>query len=354
MDPIRLCQSEESQIIRETANTRHDALSHTTDATKADCVIAGLKRRSGSMNPARPLSPATLTDDEQIEYSSAADPTSSGATPRIPIRVFSPYLYQSGATRIVPLDLSSELKTSYAATGPSLLASFIRIQGGQEVATLAKASSELFYVIRGSGHSATPAGLIDWREGDVIALPGSAATHFADTDSEFYSVNDSPLLNYLGVQSSEERFQPTLFTSAAIRKELENAKKDPMSTSRRRVSVLLANRRFEQTRTLTHTLWCMFGSIAPDARQLAHRHQSVALDFVVDAKPGVYTLLGSELNEDGTIQDPLRIDWVKGAAFVMPPGYWHEHVNESGAEAIVMPIQDAGLHSYLRTLDIRF
>ena len=295
------------------------------------------------MNPARPLSPATLTDDEQIEYSNAADPTSSGATPRIPIRVFSPYLYQSGATRIVPLDLSSELKTSYAATGPSLLASFIRIQGGQEIATLAKASSELFYVIRGSGHSETPAGLIDWREGDVIALPGSAATHFADKDSEFYSVNDSPLLNYLGVQSSEERFQPTLYTSAAIRKELEDAKKDPMSASRSRVSVLLA-----------HTLWCMFGSIAPDARQLAHRHQSVALDFVVDAKPGVYTLLGSELNEDGTIQDPLRIDWVKGAAFVMPPGFWHEHVNESGAEAIVMPIQDAGLHSYLRTLDIRF
>src|ERR1700745_1058840 len=156
MDPIRLCQSEESQIIRETANTRHDALSHTTDATKADCVIAGLKRRSGSMNPARPLSPATLTDDAQIfEYSNAADPIS---TPRIPIRMFSPYLYQLGATRIVPLDLSSELKTSYAATGPSLLASFIRIQGGQEIATVAKASSEFFYVIRGSGHSETPAG----------------------------------------------------------------------------------------------------------------------------------------------------------------------------------------------------
>jgi gentisate 1,2-dioxygenase len=307
------------------------------------------------MNPARPLSPATLTDDEQIfEYTDAADPISSGATPRIPIRVFSPYLYQSGATRIVPLDLSSELKTPYAATGPTLLASFIRIQGGQEIATLAKASSELFYVIRGSGHSETPAGRIDWREGDVMALPGLAATHFADKDSEFYSVNDSPLLNYLGVQSSEERFQPTLYTSAAIRKELEDAKKDPMSAFRSRVSVLLANRRFQQTRTLTHTLWCMFGSIDPDVRQLPHRHQSVALDFVVDAKPGVYTLLGSELNEDGTIRDPLRIDWVKGAAFVTPPGFWHEHVNESGAEAIVMSIRDAGLHSYLRTLDIRF
>ena len=48
------------------------------------------------------------------------------------------------------------------------------------------------------------------------------------------------------------------------------------------------------------------------------------------------------------------MDWIKGAAFVTPAGYWHEHVNESGADAFVMPIQDAGLHSYLRTLDIQF
>jgi gentisate 1,2-dioxygenase len=48
------------------------------------------------------------------------------------------------------------------------------------------------------------------------------------------------------------------------------------------------------------------------------------------------------------------VDWVKGAAFVTPPGYWHEHVNASSAEAFVLPIQDAGLHTYLRTLDIQF
>ena len=28
--------------------------------------------------------------------------------------------------------------------------------------------------------------------------------------------------------------------------------------------------------------------------------------------------------------------------------------NESGADAYVLPIQDAGLHTYLRTLDIAF
>ena len=33
---------------------------------------------------------------------------------------------------------------------------------------------------------------------------------------------------------------------------------------------------------------------------------------------------------------------------------WHAHFNESGAPAHLIPIQDAGLQTYLRTLDIRF
>ena len=43
-----------------------------------------------------------------------------------------------------------------------------------------------------------------------------------------------------------------------------------------------------------------------------------------------------------------------GAAFVTPSGYWHSHHNESNADADVLPIQDAGLQTYLRTLDIAF
>lgn len=30
---------------------------------------------------------------------------------------------------------------------------------------------------------------------------------------------------------------------------------------------------------------------------------------------------------------------------------WHSHHNESGQDALILPIQDAGLHSYMRTLD---
>ena len=39
---------------------------------------------------------------------------------------------------------------------------------------------------------------------------------------------------------------------------------------------------------------------------------------------------------------------------VTPPGWWHSHHNESGESAWVLPIQDAGLFTHQRTLDIRF
>ena len=296
-----------------------------------------------------------LTRDTQIfEYSKAANPIASGATPAIPIKEFSAELYATGASRIIPLDLSADLRTPFPATGPSLLASFVRIRAGEKVASAPNASSEFFYVIRGTGSTETVDGSIAWAAGDFVALPGLAAIHYADTDAALYMVNDSPLFAYLGVQKEKSRFVPTVYRREAVMAELEAAKNDPEAANRSRVSVLLANKNFEQTMTITHTLWTMFGIVPPGTRQLPHRHQSVALDFVVDAQPGAYTLLGPELNDDGTIKDAVRVDWTKGAAFVTPPGYWHEHVNASIADAYVMPIQDAGLHTYLRTLDIQF
>jgi len=301
------------------------------------------------------ISHGELTQEaEYREYSKAADPISSGATPRIPVKRFSPDLYSSGATLVVPLDLSKELETAYPLTGPGLLASFVRINAGDSLPTSADATSEFFYVINGSGHTDTEMGSINWSEGDIFVLPGMAATHHAVTESSFYMVNDSPLLEYLGVQKAKSLFQPTLYPRATILSELDKAKNDRNAAKRSRVSVLLGNKNFSQTMTITETLWAMFGIISPGARQLPHRHQSVALDFVVDAKPGVYSLVGPDLDGDGNIKNATRVDWVKGAAFVTPAGYWHEHVNESGADAFVMPIQDAGLHTYLRTLDIQF
>ena len=81
--------------------------------------------------------------------------------------------------------------------------------------------------------------------------------------------------------------------------------------------------------------------------QAPHRHNSVALDLAVVGGAGdVYTLLGRELDSEGNIVSPLRVDWESGGVFVTPPGWWHSHHNEGDATAWVLPMQDAGLCAF--------
>jgi gentisate 1,2-dioxygenase len=167
-------------------------------------------------------------------------------------------------------------------------------------------------------------------------------------------VTDEPLLRYLGARAVEPRFAPTKFDAATAKAELERVAADPHAGQRSRVSILLANANQAQTLTATHVLWAMFGIVPAGSEQRPHRHQSVALDLCIDSSPGCYTLLGARLDEKGDIVNPTRVEWAAGAAFTTPPGMWHAHFNESGRPAWVIPIQDAGLQTYLRALDIRF
>ena len=210
-------------------------------------------------------------------------------------------------------------------------------------------------MIRGQGLSRLRSGDLPWQEGDFFALPGgSRAEHHAVADTAFYWVHDEPLLRYLGVKPDAPRFEPTLYPREQALAMLAAVEKDPNASQRSRVSVLLANRNFDQTRTITHVIWTMFGVLPEGTVQLPHRHESVALDFIIECQPGCYTLIGRELDDDGNIKTPKRADWEPGSAFVTPPGLWHAHFNESSAPAHLIPIQDAGLHTYLRTLDIQF
>ncbi len=300
--------------------------------------------------------PESLTADVRIyEYSQAADPIASGATPPIPYTDFPATLHQTGPSRIIPLDLSGKLKRPGPLTSPGLAASFVRILPGESVETAPNASSELYYVLRGRGITRFGGQDIPWTQGDILTLPsGTGATHTAEDDAAFYWVHDEPLLRYLGARAAEPTFNPTLFRAEETLAELAKAAADPEAVNRSRISVLLANRTCDQTLTITPTLWAMLGILPIGAVQLPHRHQSVALDLIIDCQPGCYTLVGKELGEDGRIIDPVRVDWKPASVFVTPPGEWHAHYNESGVEAYLLPIQDAGLQTYLRSLDIRF
>ena len=111
------------------------------------------------------------------------------------------------------------------------------------------------------------------------------------------------------------------------------------------------------TLTLTPTLWSLLNVLPPLDHQRPHRHQSIALDLCIYAPEGgrVYTMMGPELDPaTGMVKDGIKCVWATGAVFTTPPGWWHSHHNETGEHAWVLPMQDAGLLTYQRALDIRF
>jgi len=290
-----------------------------------------------------------------LEYSKASNPQASGAISPVPILTFPASLHASGPSCILPLDISKQLKSEGPASSPTLMASFVRINAGDSLATSANATSQLFYVLSGSGLTRFGEHEIPYRQGDLFTLPtGPDAVHAAEVDTVFYWVNDSPLLQYLGVTPAAPRFPATLYLREESRAALAGAAADPMAAKRSRISVLLTNEEFPQTLTITHVLWAMLGILPIGANQLPHAHKSVALDLILDCKPGCYSLVSEKTDADGNLINPIKVPWESGGAFITPPGYWHSHHNESGEPAYLMPIQDAGLHTHLRTLDIQF
>jgi gentisate 1,2-dioxygenase len=318
-----------------------------------------MPKPSAVHDPAERLTEAARFHD----YRYASNPIADGTLGAIPGARFGADLHEQGITRTVPLDTSAILGCPGPATSPGLCANFVHVCPGDGHITDANATSQLFFVMRGTGTTRVeghggPAGHgheIAWQAGDLFTLPASSrATHVAGDDAALYWVHDEPLLRYLGVEATRRQFSPTLYKRESIHEALEAVIHDPSSAHANRLSVLLGNQLFPQTMTITHIIWAMFGRLPVGAVQAPHRHQSVAVDLVVDAKPGCYTLVGKSLGPDGRIKDGERFDWQPHAVFVTPPGLWHSHHNESGFPAHILPIQDAGLHTFLRTLDIRF
>ncbi|MEQ1602218.1 MAG: hypothetical protein ABL885_10680 [Methylophilaceae bacterium] len=282
------------------------------------------------------------------EYMSAVNP----AMPEIKIEAFPSAMHGAGATRLIPFDLSATLKTAYAATTPNLYAGYLRIATNERLQTDFVATSQMFFVIHGAGHTSMDAGTIAWKTGDLFTLPAVAsALHEATQDSVLFWVNDAPLLSYLGAIPSENRFEPVLYTQQRITEELNKVR--AQGEQRNRVGVLLSNPHFPHTKTLTHTLWSLYNILPKGVVQAAHRHNSVAIDHCVSAGADTYTLIGKKIDDNGNIINPIKAMWTSGSTFITPPGWWHSHHNDSDQDAIVLPIQDAGLVMNMQVLDFQ-
>ncbi len=283
------------------------------------------------------------------DYMSAVNPP----MPKIEVVSYPASLHQSGATKIIPFDLSKTLELNNPATTPNLLANFVRICSGDSLKTNVTATSQMFYVINGSGRTQISEGTIEWKTGDLFTLPGLGdALHIATEETAFYWVTDEPLMEYLGVKPTINKFSPVLYTKEKLSAELEETKIRTAGSNR--TGILLENPNFPKTLTLTHTLWALYNALPAGVNQNPHRHNSVALDFCVAAGPDTYTLISPKIDDKGQLIKPIKAMWQPGAAFVTPPGWWHSHHNNSDVDAIVLPIQDAGLIMNMQVLDFQY
>ena len=231
------------------------------------------------------------------------------------------------------------------------------------------ASSNIFYVLYGRGYSLFQTGgkeyKLDWKEGDIFTIPyvKGKVSHLCESEyiGLFYA-SDKPLMDYLKCMPCSPRFTPLVYKKDDMLKEINKFNNEEGAEYRNRNGVLLTNSEMikEELYTITHTMWSLMNSIGPNSIQKPHRHNSIAIDLCVDVskeaeeKEQVYTLMSENLNDRNELIDPIKMVWKKGCTFTTPPGWWHSHHNESNNAAWVFPVQDAGLHTNMRTLDIRF
>ncbi len=290
------------------------------------------------------------------EYSAAASPS----IPPVAYTVLAPVAPGHETVRRL-WDNGPALGMAHPGTTPALACYQVAVQPGRPLACTDRATSTLVRIASGRGtislsaHGAHAASAFRYGPGDILVLPGPAGiTWQADESSSGMLITDEPLLAYLGVVPSERRVAAIHYREAELLSAIAGYRAEAAAAKRNRCGVILGQAATADTKTVSRSLWSLLNILPANTVQKPHRHQSVAIDIAVSGSDGVYTLMAPAIRADGSLIDPIRATWVAGAAFITPPGWWHSHHNETGQDAMVFPVQDAGLHTYLRSLDIQF
>jgi gentisate 1,2-dioxygenase len=189
---------------------------------------------------------------------------------------------------------------------------------------------------------------MEYNKGDVICTNEFSMIKSKNI-TNLYCVEDAPLMDYYKVKQNDEHKYFLHYKNDVIMEEIESIENNIDKDSPNRLGVIFGT---QESKTISKTLWCLMTKTLPGHVQPPHRHNSIALDYCVNGEG--YTLFSKTINEDGSLHDPIKIFWNQGMVFVTPPGWWHSHHSTDNKPGYIFPVQDAGLHMYMDTLDIQF
>ena len=242
----------------------------------------------------------------------------------------------------IDLDLGGRLGFDYPATTPFLLARYLRVRAGDNVATELIAGGEIHYVIRGSGVSRNRNDQIAWRRGDVFCFPGGAKTihHANEHDAVLLQFTDEPLYAFTRAQAPAEgaaAMEAVHHLGEQIDEELGHLYRRDVGEEAAGMAVQLLSRSTRRRGTCLPSIALAVNTLAGGTSQRPHVHNAVALTLCIQ---------GADCH---SLVDGERVDWQPNAVMVTPPTVVHSHHNRGDKMMKCLIAQDAGLYYYGRT-----
>ena len=282
---------------------------------------------------------------QRARYWSAANNFQQGR-PDVPSHVFAAErdraLDERTGTALIPLDLSGQLGLDYPASVPNLLARYVRVEGGGEIAFELASSGEAYYAVDGSGAAEKGADEFAWAVGDVFVLPGGGGPtriRAGEGGALLWMVTDEPVFSYFGIgQGMGEEGSVVHYPVEAIKQEMALIRRRVDDGTQSGKAVLFTRPALEAAHLATPTVAFACNSLPPGEDQPSHRHNAAALTLCIRGE-GVYSMV-----------DGRKVDWMDRAVMVTPPSALHSHHNRGPEMMYSVVAQDGGVFYNARTL----
>lgn len=257
-------------------------------------------------------------------------------------------------TGFIPLDLSETLGTTYAATTPFMLARYARVRKGETLECAFAASGEMWAVLRGAGRLERGDETLEWREHDMLALPGGVPSIWrADEDAVLWFATDEPTLAFEGVRpeiTARAPIETTHYRANDIARELRTLCHRAMTPDTPGRALFMATERTEKLGTCLPSMTLTLNAVRPGEAQRSHRHNAAAIVLALREAQCASTIGGK------------TFPWTQYVTLLTPAGAEHDHCNALAVRgdvrdediALALIVQDGGLYYYGRTMGFAF